>query len=244
MDNIQRYNLRMDSKLYQRVSDAIRSICYKLKRDEEAEPFTIFELVEALNAKGYTLSENEEEVKPYLGFMWHKDYLFLVKMHNGDCGLCKYENNEGMTIFVGRGANNGYYVKGVRLETVVELIVQIDNELPEIITKCQEQILKEEKKAKKLALSKSTIDTVVKATLKDTGIQYKLSLSSQKAILTLRLDNGLETNIHLSYKNFMDKIPYIKSTVERLNGIMSELGQPLRIKATYYRDKESWMESK
>lgn len=235
----------MERALFEKVSDSIYTMCYKLDRDNGAAPFTIFDLVDALKSKGYTLEEDKEEIKLYTsGYMSDQDDYFLVKMKHGDCVLQKYQHNSGMTIFAKRGYRNGTYVREMRLEDVVEMIVRVDNELPAIIKKCQKAILQSDKNAKKLAINKRTLDTMVKTALKGTGIKYRLSLADQRALLTLQLDHGLETNIHLSYKNFMDTIPHIQSTVERLNEIMKELEQPLRIKATYYREKDTWTESK
>lgn len=100
--------------------------------------------------------------------------------------------------------------------------------------------IEEQKKLKMLAVNQATVTAVVKSTLKGTGIGYRLDLGENRAYLTLRLDNGLETKFMLSYKSFMKKIPYIRTTVEQLNGIMRTLEQPLRIKSTYYRQKDDW----
>ena len=122
--------------------------------------------------------------------------------------------------------------------------MKIDNDMPKIIKQCTERIHNQKKKEKMKALSKATVETVVRETLKNTGILYKLDLNDQRAFLTLKLDRGLETKFSLSYKSFMDKMPFVVSTVRELNAIMNSLDQPIRVKTTYRGDKDKWEESK
>ena len=241
---IERFDLNMVSGLRGAVHNKIRDRFYN-RRYDKVMRFVVDDFLQEIEKMGGETFKDKELTDPYQGYRWEIKDLTLLRFKNFDCCLNICSNYTSLEF----ERVSGYYdinVTNSTTQEVVDWLLQLDKDMPSIIKACKKSILQAEKKAKMKALNKSTVASVVKATLKGTGIKYKLDLRDTQAYLTVKLDHGLETKFALSYKDFMKKIVYVVSTVEQLNSIMQNLGQPLRIKSTYFRvnKEDDWEESK
>lgn len=237
-----RFDLNTDKELAHTICEEINRQFWKLERHVDGDDLSAQALEERLSSLGYEVSCEQEKTRPYHYYYDNKDF-FFVAMNNMD--FCVKGRQEDIELIFARLQYRGsLYISIRNLDVIVDFLVKIDNDMPKIIKRCTERIYNHKKTEKMRALSKATMETVIKETLKNTGILYKLDLNDQRAFLTLKLDRGLETKFNLSYKSFMDKIPYVVSTVRQLNAIMNSLDQPLRVKTTYHGDKDKWEESK
>lgn len=236
-----RFNLNTDKELAYAICEEISSQFWKLEYRKEHDVLSVQMLAERLSSLGYEVSNEKEKTIPYHNYC-NKD-CFYVAMRNMD--FCIEGRTNGIELLLARIQYHGsLFISIQNIDYIVDFLVKIDNDMPKIIKQCTERIHNQKKKEKMKALSKATVETVVRETLKNTGILYKLDLNDQRAFLTLKLDRGLETKFSLSYKSFMDKMPFVVSTVRELNAIMNSLDQPLRVKTTYHGDKDKWEESK
>ena len=240
----ERFDLKMDSNLQRAVHSKISSRFYKMEHHDE-KVFIVDDFLNEIKTLAIEIFKDKEHTDPYQNYYWKEKVLTLLQFKNFDC--CLNVDSDDFSLEFEKSSS--YYDKKVSYFTakeVIDLLLQLDKDMPSIIKTCKAEILKEEKKAKMKALSKATVSSVVKATLKGTGIKYKLDLHDNRAYLTVKLDYDLETKFALSYKDFMKKIVHVTSTVEQLNTIMRNLGQPLRIKGTYFRTNNDgdWEESK
>ncbi len=240
----ERFDLNMASNLRGVVHDKISGRFYKLKYHDE-KAFIADDFLKEMESLDIETFKDKEHTDPYQGYHWSKKELTLLRFKNFDCCLNAHASDTSLEF---EKVSTYYDIKVTHYTSkdVIDLLLQLDKDMPSIIKTCKADILKAEKKAKMKALSKTTVASVVKATLKGTGIKYKLDLHDTQAYLTVKLDKNLETKFALSYKDFMKKIVHVVSTVEQLNSIMRSLGQPLRIKSTYFRiNKDTdWEESK
>ena len=242
----ERFDLKMDSNLrsavYAKISKRFHQLKYHNEKIFIADDF----LKELKNSDtDIEIFKDKEHTDPYQDYYWGTNELTLLRFKNIDCCLNVHSSNISLEF----PKVSSYYdvtINYFKVQEVIDLLLQLDKNMPSIIKTCKAEILKEEKKAKMKALSKATVSSVVKATLKGTGIKYKLSLHDSRAYLTVKLDYDLETKFALSDKDFMKKIVHVTSTVEQLNNIMHNLGQPLRIKGSYFRTNNDgdWEESK
>ena len=240
----ERFDLQMDSNLRSAIHEEITKRFYKLKYHDK-KALMPDDFLKKLKNLDIEMFKDEEHTVPYQNYRWTKKELTLLRFKNFDCCLNVHSCDASLEFGIG----TNYYdirISNYTSQEVIDLLLQLDKDMPSIIKTCKADILKAEKKAKMKAISKATVSSVVKATLKGTGIKYKLDLNENQAYLTVKLDKNLETKIALSYKDFMKKIVLITSTVEQLNTIMRNLGQPLRVKSTYFRrnNDSDWEESK
>ena len=241
----ERFDLLMDSNLQNAVHKEITKRFYKLEYHEE-KSLMADDFLENLKTLDIEIFKDKKHTNPYQDCYWGERELTLLQFKNFDCCLNVYSSVEVSLEFKKGTSYYDIRITNFTIKDVIDLLLQLDKDMPTIIKTCKADILKEEKKAKMKALSKATVSSVVKATLKGTGIKYKLDLHDSRAYLTVKLDYDLETKFALSYKDFMKKIVHVTSTVEQLNTIMRNLGQPLRIKGSYFRtnNDENWEESK
>lgn len=234
----ERFDISMDARLQKEVYYEIYKRLYQLKSTESS--IDTDDLLQKLKASGIATNKEEKLLYSYQSY-WYKEDLTLLQFKNFDCCLCSRSNN----IYLKFSRNEEDRITEYNPQEVIDCLLQVDLDMPQFISSCKAAILKEQKKAKMKAMSKATVTAVVKSTLKGTGIKYKLDLNENQAYLTVKLDHDLETKFALSYKDFMKKIVYVVSTVEQLNKIMQNLGQPLRIKKTYFRNnsESDWEES-
>ena len=240
----ERFDLKMESNLRGIVHDKISAKFYQLEYHKE-NFLAAEEFLKEIKHLDIDMFKDEEHTDPYQNYRWTKKELTLLRFKNFDCCLNVLSSDVSLEF----GMGTSYYdirITHYTVKDVIDLLLQLDKDMPSIIKTCKAVILKAEKKAKMKAISKATVSSVVKATLKGTGIKYKLDLNENQAYLTVKLDKNLETKFALSYKDFMKKIVLITSTVEQLNTIMRNLGQPLRVKSTYFRrnNDSDWEESK
>lgn len=237
-----RFDLNTDKELAYAICEEILRRFWKLERRVDGDDLSAQALEERLSSLGYEVSCEQEKTAPYQN-SYDPERGFFVAMRNMDFFI--EDRKDSVKFIFARLQYHGSLSIGIQnLDVIVDFLVKIDNDMPKIIKRCTERIYNHKKTEKMRALSKATMETVIKETLKNTGILYKLDLNDQRAFLTLKLDRGLETKFNLSYKSFMDKIPYVVSTVRQLNAIMNSLDQPLRVKTTYHGDKDKWEESK
>lgn len=242
----ERFDLKTESNLKGAVRDKISKRFHLLEYHDE-NIFIPDDFLKELKKSDTNIEifKDKEHTDPYQDYYWGTSELILLRFTSFDCCLNIYSGNISLEF----PKVSSYYditITHFKVQEVIDLLLQLDKDMPYIIKTCKADILKAEKKAKMKALSKSTVASVVKATLKGTGIKYKLDLHDSRAYLTVKLDYDLETKFALSYKDFMKKIVHVTSTVEQLNAIMRNLGQPLRIKGSYFRtnNDEDWEESK
>lgn len=240
----ERFDRKMASNLQSAVHSKIYDRFYQLEHHDE-KTFVADDFLKELDALDIETFTDKEHTDPYQDRFWGTKDLTFLRFKNFDCCLNVQSNDASLEF---EKVSRYYDIKVTHFTTqnVIDLLKQLDKDMPAIIKTCKADVLKEEKKAKMKALSKATVASVVKATLKGTGIKYKLDLHDGRAYLTVKLDYDLETKFAISYKDFMKKIVHVTSTVEQLNTIMRNLGQPLRIKSTYFRTnkEEDWEESK
>lgn len=234
----ERFDISMDARLQKDVYYKICKGLYQLKSTDSS--IDADDLLHRLKASGIETNKDEKLLTPYQSY-WYEEDLTLLQFKNFDCCLCSRSDQ----IYLTFSRNEEYRITEYTPQDVIDCLLKVDQDMPQFISSCKADILKEQKKAKMKAMNRATVTAVVKSTLKGTGIKYKLDLNENQAYLTVKLDHDLETKFALSYKDFMKKIVHVVSTVEQLNTIMQNLGQPLRIKKTYFRNnsENDWEES-
>lgn len=98
----------------------------------------------------------------------------------------------------------------------------------EIVTSVQ-------KRAKKKSLTEVSIETIVKARLKGTGIRYNMRKQQYRVALTLCIGHNSQATFYIQHSKFREQLELILPTVEQINKLMDELGQPIRVKALEQR---------
>lgn len=236
------FDINTDKELAHGVCDVLKGRLWEKKNDQQKEMLTAESLSAALHELGYDISAESADTAPYRNWYSSVEKLIFVAMRN--MKFCIKQEHETVSLMFNNRRCDMYVTARYSLDDVVTFLVDADRDIPAIMGKCKKKLLDAKKKEKMKALSKATVESVVKATLKDTDIQYRLELKEQRAYITLRLNNGLETTVYLSYKTFMQKIPHIVPMVRQLNEMMDALGQPIHIKSTYYQNAGNWVESK
>lgn len=235
----ERFDSNIDATLQNAVYHEIYKGIYNIKSTDSSIDTDDF--LQRLKATGVKTYKDDNLLKPYKSY-WFKEDLTLLVFKNYDCCLCISSDKDLSLKFPGKKED---CIKHYNPQEVIDFLLLIDRDMPQIISSCKAKIQKRQKKAKMKAMSKATVTAVVKSTLKGTGIKYKLDLNENRAFLTVKLDHDLETKFALSYKDFMKKIAHVVPTVKQLNTIMQNLDQPLRIKGSYFRtnNENDWEES-
>lgn len=104
-----------------------------------------------------------------------------------------------------------------------------------------EMVQSVQKRAKKKSMTEVSIETIVKARLKGTGIKYIMRKQQYRVALTLCLGHNTQATFYIQHSKFREQLELILPTVDQLNKLMDELGQPIRVKATEQR--VLWQES-
>lgn len=105
----------------------------------------------------------------------------------------------------------------------------------------EEMVLSVQKRAKKKTLNEISIEAIVKARLKGTGIKYRMQKQQYRVALTLCLGHNTQATFYIQHSKFREQLELVLPTVNQLNQLMDELGQPIRVKATEQR--VIWQES-
>lgn len=100
-----------------------------------------------------------------------------------------------------------------------------------------EMIISVQKRAKKKSLTEVSIEAIVKARLKGTGIKYIMRKQQYRVALTLCIGRNSQATFYIQHSKFREQLELILPTVEQINSLMEELGQPIRIKAEEKRVK-------
>lgn len=88
-----------------------------------------------------------------------------------------------------------------------------------------------EVRSKKRKFNEISIENVLKAKLSGTGIKYQLRKQQYRVALTLTMSHNTQATFYIQHSKFREQLEMIMPAVERLNNLMDELGQGIRVRA-------------
>ena len=91
-----------------------------------------------------------------------------------------------------------------------------------------------EKRAKKRALNEISIETILKAKLKGTGIRYQMRKQQYRVALTLTMGHYTQATFYIQHSKFREQLDMVLPAINQLNQLMDELGQPIRVRNRDY----------
>jgi len=204
--------------------------CSTFRQLINSAPSTRYEdLICTLNNKGFATQEiAREQAKKYLTENTVYRTLHIASFETFDLGI--YNDDNYTTLFWGT-INNSIEIVENTPEAIICQLIAIDKQLPQIMESCQAGIVLDKKKQKTKEIAISTIESVVKMQLSGSNLLYKLTTNDEQATLSIHINHKAILEIDISYNNFMPALSKIKTTIEKLNSIMDELGQPIRIQS-------------
>jgi uncharacterized protein YukE len=114
-----------------------------------------------------------------------------------------------------------------RLGVTPDEFEQWNQEWEELVHAC-------EKRAKKRALNEISIETILKAKLKGTGIRYQMRKQQYRVALTLTMGHYTQATFYIQHSKFREQLDMVLPAVNQLNQLMDELGQPIRVRNRDY----------
>jgi hypothetical protein len=114
-----------------------------------------------------------------------------------------------------------------RLGVTPDELEQWDHAWEELVHTC-------EKRAKKRALNEVSIETLLKAKLKGTGIRYQMRKQQYRVALTLTMGHYTQATFYIQHSKFREQLDMVLPAVNQLNQLMDELGQPIRVRNRDY----------
>lgn len=115
----------------------------------------------------------------------------------------------------------------IRLGVTPDELEQWDQEWQKLVHSC-------EKRAKMRTFNEVSIETLLKAKLKDTGIRYHLRKQQYRVVLTLTMGHHTQATFYIQHSKFREQIDMVLPAIAQLNQLMDSLGQPIRVKARDY----------
>lgn len=114
-----------------------------------------------------------------------------------------------------------------RLGVTPDEFEQWNQEWEELVHAC-------EKRAKKRALNEVSIETILKAKLKGTGIRYQMRKQQYRVALTLTMSHHTQATFYIQHSKFREQLDMVLPAINQLNQLMDELGQPIRVRNRDY----------
>ena len=114
-----------------------------------------------------------------------------------------------------------------RLGVTPDEFEQWNQEWEELVHAC-------EKRAKKRALNEISIETILKAKLKGTGIRYQMRKQQYRVALTLTMGHYTQATFYIQHSKFREQLDMVLPAINQLNQLMDELGQPIRVRNRDY----------
>lgn len=114
-----------------------------------------------------------------------------------------------------------------RLGVTPDEFEQWNQEWEELVHAC-------EKRAKKRALNEVSIETILKAKLKGTGIRYQMRKQQYRVALTLTMGHYTQATFYIQHSKFREQLDMVLPAINQLNQLMDELGQPIRVRNRDY----------
>lgn len=116
-----------------------------------------------------------------------------------------------------------------------EQLAQWESEWGELVKSCQ-------KRAKMRALNEVSIETILKAKLRGTGIKYQMRKQQYRVALTLSMSHNTQALFYIQHSKFREQLDKILPAVKMLNDLMDDLGQPIRMKTLENLQSGRWNE--
>ena len=123
--------------------------------------------------------------------------------------------------------NNEFEQGLIRNGVTLDELELWEQEWQELVHSC-------EKRAKKRTLNEVSIETMLKAKLAGTDIQYHLRKQQYRIAVTLTMSHNTQATFYIQHSKFREQLDMVLPAVNQLNQLMDELGQPIRVKVRDY----------
>ena len=100
-----------------------------------------------------------------------------------------------------------------RLGVTPDEFEQWNQEWEELVHAC-------EKRAKKRALNEVSIETILKAKLKGTGIRYQMRKQQYRVALTLTMSHYTQATFYIQHSKFREQLDMVLPAINQLNQLM------------------------